>query len=411
MPFGSGEAFFIPEVKEILWRGHQVLIVPRSPKGGVTNRDADGLQTISARPSWGMLEIGAAAVAEFFFHPRLSCRALRWIFKSRNLSTLLKNLFVFPKALWVGRLARRWSADHIHAQWALTTSTMALVASVTSGIPWSCTAHRHDIVSDNLLALKYQHASFFRFIGRKGIELAESRGVACNGKKACIIHMGVRVPPVEQLQSPAEDASQLLCVANLKPVKGHRYLLEAVRILKQQGVDCRLDVAGDGLILAELQALAESLAISDRTRFLGAVPHDRVLERYRRGEIGIFVLPSIDLGGGHHEGIPVSLMEAMAHRIPVVSTNTGGIPELLHDGGGVLVPPNDPVAMAEAIRSVLQDGDLRKELASAGRRRIEEEFSIEDVMTRVLARIEDEFSRDRTHTVDSESSFHVTTTG
>ena len=83
-------------------------------------------------------------------------------------------------------------------------------------------------------------------------------------------------------------------------------------------------------------------------RFVGQVSHTQILEMYVANQVRAVVVPSIDLGNNLHEGIPVSLMEAMAHGVPVVSTTTGGIPELLADGAGILVPPENPQALADA---------------------------------------------------------------
>jgi len=111
----------------------------------------------------------------------------------------------------------------------------------------------------------------------------------------------------------------------------------------------------------------------------GAIPHSELLNRYRNGEVDIMVLPSIDLGKGHHEGIPVSLMEAMAHCIPVISTATGGIPELLSGYAGVLVTPGDSNSLAKELQRLIENKKHRTALGDSGRRRIEQSFSSESV--------------------------------
>jgi colanic acid/amylovoran biosynthesis glycosyltransferase len=393
MPFGSSETFLISEVRELLRQGHDVLIVQRSPEGcEVTNRDADGLDRISVRLPLLSCRIVAAAMLESVTHPIASFRALSLLFKRRgkadNLLNMLKNFVVFPKGLWLGRLARRWGADHIHAHWILTTGTMGMLAGEATGIPWSCTAHRGDIVGANLLPEKVAHAAFVRFISESGVELARSRGVDFENNEPHVLHMGVVLPPRRQVGPPAQNVGRLLCPANLLPVKGHRYLFEAMRLLKQRGVECRLDVAGDGPLLGELKTAARSLDIDDCTKFVGIVPHNRLLELYSDGKVGVVVLPSVDLGHGLHEGIPVSLIEAMACGVPVISTTTGGIPELLHGGAGLLVPPNDSAALADAIERLLGDSDLRQRLSDAGRRRVDDDFDVENVVSRLVQLIE-----------------------
>ena len=122
-------------------------------------------------------------------------------------------------------------------------------------------------------------------------------------------------------------------------------------------------------------------------QFLGYRLHEEILGRYQEGAVDVVVLPSVDLGNHLHEGIPVSLMEAMAEGIPVVSTTTGGIGELLRDGAGLMVPPGDPAALAEALERLIRSPELRRQLGDAGRRRVSEEFSIERVVAQLATQI------------------------
>ena len=387
LPFGPGETFFIPEIAELLRRGCELLLVPRSPHGAVLSREAAGFQHISLRKPIVSPGILAAAACEVLRHPLCCLRAGGLLLHSRNLVTLLKNLLVYPKALWLGRLARSLRVDHIHAQWASTTAAMALVASAVSGVPWSCTAHRGDIAANNLLQVKLAKASFVRFISQSGLRMAEQLGVISRRYEAPVIHVGVSLPAAIPAAAGGAGPTRLFCPANLIPVKGHKYLLQALAILHDRGVDCRLELAGEGESNGELLALAHRLPCADRVAFLGQLPHEAIIERYRTKRVDIVVLSSVDLGNNVHEGIPVALMEAMAYGIPVVSTSTGGIPELLEGGAGVIVPPRDPVALAGAIERLILDPALRRRYSERGRRRVEEEFSVESCMARLLDRI------------------------
>jgi colanic acid/amylovoran biosynthesis glycosyltransferase len=107
------------------------------------------------------------------------------------------------------------------------------------------------------------------------------------------------------------------------------------------------------------------------------------LEYYEKRLIDLVVLPSIDLGNGSHEGIPVCLMEAMAHGIPVIATKTGGIPELINETTGILVPPKDWAALAEAIAQIMADSRLRRRLAQSGQQYVQEEFNVEHIISRL----------------------------
>ena len=100
-----------------------------------------------------------AAGAEVLRHPVSVGRSFALLFRSRNPAILAKNILVFPKGLWLAKVARKWRADHIHAHWGLTTATMAMIASEATGIPWSLTLHRGDIAAANLLSLKTDKAA------------------------------------------------------------------------------------------------------------------------------------------------------------------------------------------------------------------------------------------------------------
>ncbi len=382
MPFGSGEPFFIPEVQEMLRQGCEMLIVPRSPCGACINRDAAGLEERSVRRPIIDLEIAATALCVALRRPIRTLRAFGRLFGSRNLATLLKNFAVFPKALWIARLARRWGADHIHAQWALTTATMGMVASEICGIPWSCTVHRGDILDNNLLAEKLRRTSFMRFIAKDGVAIAESIcGRPLQGN-AFVLHSCVDMPKEIAYRDAMSSPPVLLCAAFLNERKGHKYLIEAVRLLREEGTEVRLLIAGEGELRSALDVLVAEHHLQSQITFLGQVQHAELLEMFRKRQADIIVLPTL------HEGIPASLIEPMGYGIPVVSTTVGGVPELLEDDAGVMVPPADAAALAGAIRRLIGDPVLRHRLVKNGRRRVQEGWAVQPVVAELLKRLE-----------------------
>ncbi len=386
LPYGSGEAFIIPEIEELITQGHEVWVVPMYPRGDIVHKEI--LQFIDRAVTQPLFskQVLLGAMRQFFRSPVRAIKALALVF-TWNPRLLLKNIAVYPKGLCLAELAQRLGADHIHAHWAATTASMAMVAAEVSGIPWSFTAHRWDIVENNLLTRKCRHASFVRFISQIGLELAQRRGMACRDK-ARLLHMGIRLPKhvTHEAASIKESNGEfltVLCAANLIPVKGHTFLIQAISHLIKEGKKVRLLLAGDGELRPALERQVAHFGLVDWIIFLSHVPHEKLLDLYEHGKIDLFVLSSVDLGGGLHEGIPVSLMEAMAFGIPVIATETGGIPELLEGGAGLLVPQKDPKALAEAIASLASDPNLRRALGEKGRERVEKEFSVEVVAHRL----------------------------
>jgi colanic acid/amylovoran biosynthesis glycosyltransferase len=382
LPYGPGEAFIIPEIQELQRLGHQVLVVPMYPRGAVFHAEARSLLEVTRTQPLVSGEVIWTALRVFARQPIKSLTALTILRGSRSLRVLAKNVAVYPKSLWLAFLARAWRADHIHAHWAATTATMALVASEMSGVPWSFTAHRWDIAENNLLAVKARRATFARAIDRRGgQELAALASL--DDWQPQVIHVGVALPATTARTRAflVGDCLRIIMAANFVGIKGHVHLVEAIRLLRQGGAPVRVDLVGDGPLREAIELKVQDHGLRDEIRFLGVVAHERLLAQLEAGAWDVMVLPSIEDSAGGREGIPVSLMEAMACGIPAVSTLTGGIPELLQDGAGLLVPPGDAPALANALRRLAQEDMLRVRLGEAGRERIEMSFRLETVVS------------------------------
>ncbi|MGD9685436.1 MAG: glycosyltransferase family 4 protein [Desulfobacter sp.] len=378
-PTGTSEAFLEDEIEELKKRGHHIIVIPMIGTKRI-RPEYDNPDASSAFFGLFHLKILFESILQVAVSPCRCLYALLSVTRTRRASIFLKNLLVYPKGLWLARLANSLKADHIHVHWASAPSSMALVACIVSGIPWSLTAHRWDIVENNLLARKFQEASFIRFISINGLELAQKIIPDFKRLKAVVLHMGVHLPHHYKTTDIMSPPFVILCPANLVPVKGHKYLFEAVAELCAKGFNIRLLLAGDGELRDQLERYAKSLGIGEKCSFLGHVNHSQLLDFYSRGEVSIVVLPSVDLGKGLHEGIPVSLIEAMSYGVPVVSTKTGGIPELLNDVSE-LVPAADSHALADAIAALLTDKakyNLKRHLC---RRRIEADYDISSIVS------------------------------
>lgn len=397
LPFGADEPFIVPEIVELGHQGCAVTIVPVRPRGRVVHGDARDLLSQSVPVALLSARVLGSALAEVATRPAAVGRALLALRASRSLRVFLKNLAVFPKGLWLGRFARALGAEHLHAHWASTPATVAMVAAEVSGIAWSCTAHRWDIAEENLLRSKAERGCFLRAISEHGGE--EIRALVGRPDwSPWILHLGVRLPPRPNTSGDRESPFRLLTAARFVEKKGHVYLLEAVGLLRERGVAARLELVGNGPLRDSLERRVGELALESEVLFRGALSHDELLGAMSAGSWDAAVLPSIVTGSGELEGIPVSLIEAMARGLPVIGTATGGIPELLQDGAGLLVPPRDPQAIADAVERIAHDDALRSALAAAGRKRVEEAFSVARVAAALLARFRectDAAARDR----------------
>ena len=150
-------------------------------------------------------------------------------------------------------------------------------------------------------------------------------------------------------------------VARLVPIKAHEVLLEAAPIIRAAVPESTFLIIGDGERRAELESLARQLGVADATQFLGW--RDDMREVY--ADLDVVTLCS------NNEGSPVALIEALAAARPVVSTRVGGVPNVVADGeSGLLVPPRDPAAFAEAVIALLRDPGRAARLGQAGRKAV-----------------------------------------
>lgn len=372
-PWGRNDTFFAPEVRELVRQGVEVLVVPMRPRGPLTTADAAPL---AIRKPLLDREIAAEALRHALRAPRETASLLALLLRSPAPGVLLRNLAALPKAIWLAAEARRWQADHIHAHWAGPPSTAAMIASRVSGLPWSFTAHASEIDAGNLLRDKCRSASFVRFIAEAMMERARRVAPGVDESRWTLLRLGIELPEAPQTV-PDNDPPVLLTAASFTGGKGHDVLLEAVRRLLDDGRRLEVRLAGSGPAEEDARRQACRLGLEDVVRFAGYVPNSRVLEWLANREIDVVVLPS------DSEGLPVSLIEALAYGVPAVATRVGGVAELLGDGCGELVPPRDAAALAAALSRLLSSPRLRGEQARAGRARVERDFAVDRVVTRL----------------------------
>jgi len=182
---------------------------------------------------------------------------------------------------------------------------------------------------------------------------------------------------------------RLVTVGRLTEKKGHRYTIEAFADLVARNPDLpiHLDIVGSGPQLGELKALITALGLSDRVQLLGGISHDEV--RALLDEAHIFLLHSVTAADGDMEGIPVSIMEAMAMGLPVASTRHSGIAELVADGrSGLLVDERDVAGFADALDRLIGDSAMVERMGREGRAIIERDYNADRQAERLLARLQ-----------------------
>jgi glycosyltransferase involved in cell wall biosynthesis len=375
-PFGPGEAFLGPEVAAHVAGGASVCVFPMWPKGGRVHAYAIDL---AAQVEWrGSARAAGSALRGLCAAPTAFVRGAVVAGTSGRAGVRGRNVAVLPRAASLIDLLRRLRPEHLHVHWGGASSTMAMIASEATATPWSMTLHRWDIRADNLLARKIASACFTRVISEAG---AAQVSAVVPGARTDVIHMGIDVPVAPR---PPAASPRIACIASLVPVKDHAELLRAFRDVAADE-KAGLDLVGDGPLRAELTELVAQLGLADRVRFLGTLGHEEVIRRLGAGEWSTVVLAS-SASDDAQEGIPVSLMEAMAAGIPVIATNSGGTGELVGGGAGVLVPVGDRTALTEALRMLIADDALRAEIAERGRQRVLASFDVTTIAAELRRR-------------------------
>jgi len=383
------ETFILREVIEMERQGQPVRLVPlmrESP--AVIHREAVPWTRSALFTPFLSSAILAANARALRRAPTLYLRILAEIVRGSlgSLNLLLRALALFPKSVYLAERLQREGVGHVHAHFATHPALAAYVVWRLTGIPYSVSAHAHDIfVRRALLRQKLGGAALVRTISRFNRDLLASLYPELAGRLE-VIHAGVDPRAYEGAGPPPADSPRLLCVAALKPYKGLPVLVEACRILRNRGQAFRCDIVGEGPGRRSLEATVLRARLQDHVRFRGPQPQDEIGRLL--SEANVFVLPSVVAGDGQMEGIPVALMEAMAAGRPVVASRLSGIPELVEDGcNGVLVPPGDAEALADAIAGVLADPSRARAIGERARETIRRDFRIDRVVRTLLDHI------------------------
>ncbi len=193
-------------------------------------------------------------------------------------------------------------------------------------------------------------------------------------KIKCIYH-GLDTTAYPAVAEISSEKLRLVAVGQLKEKKGFQYLLQACRQLKDQGYDFECTIIGEGPLHAVLDEQIQALDLKGMVSLCGALPHQEVIRKYQQA--AIFVLPAVLGADGDRDGIPNVILEALAMELPVVSTAHSGIPEVIQDGvNGLLVPPTDVSALAQAIARLIEAPSLRSRFGSKGRQVVVEKFDL-----------------------------------
>ena len=306
-------------------------------------------------------------------------------------------------ALYFADRFKQQGVDHVHVHFANRAAHTAMFLKEISGIPFSVTAHGQDFMkdlgNDDLLREICAAAEFVAAETDYSCDLLRQR---CPDSRIHRVYNGMDLTrfPAANYEASINQVPHIISIGRLVAFKGFEYLIDACAELARRGVEFTCEIVGDGPLRGELEASIRKLNLSDRVHLPGSLSQAAVLEKLRSADI--FALASVTDAQGASDVFPTVIIEAMASARPVVSTRLAGIPESVVDGEtGLLVPPEDTMALAEALRRLIEDGKLRLHYGCAGRARIEQHFRIEQTVRPLVQLLEDSVRRHRN--IDLES--------
>lgn len=294
---------------------------------------------------------------------------------------MLLMVALFPKVVHFAHQMKVEGIDHIHAHFAWIEGIAAGVVKDLNGTSFTVHPHAFGLFTRPRgdVRRELENASAVVTISEYHRTYISDLAPDIPEEDIHVVHCGIEPdliqPPTAR---PGSEPLRIVSVGRAVQKKGHKYLIEACAILRERRSDfvCEL-VVGRGGRYTELEQQVQRLGVADTVRLLEARDETGIFELLRSADI--FALACVVADSGDRDGVPVSLMEAMASRLPVVSTPVAGIPELVADGiNGILVPERDAPALAAALEQLLDDAELRARLGSAGRATVSKEFDVRE---------------------------------
>ncbi|MDJ0705007.1 MAG: glycosyltransferase [Leptolyngbyaceae cyanobacterium MO_188.B28] len=310
--------------------------------------------------------------------------------EDRQLNELLQ-------AGYLAMAMQKLGVTHLHVHFANVPTATAELAKQFCQIPYSITAHAKDIYLSEPEALNRRMASAEFVLTCTDYNRNYLESIATHNTPIHLAYHGLDLtrfrleedwihqetmssasPFSSPLSSPlpTSDTPLILSVGRFCEKKGFPYLFEACHSLKQKGLRFHCGIVGYGPLQEQFERQIEDLGIADVVTIIGQLTQDQLIEYYRQTDI--FVLPCQVTEDGDRDGIPNVLLEAMAMRAPVISTDISGISELITSNqNGILVPEKDPHALSIELERLLQQPQLRALLGQAGQWKVHQDFALE----------------------------------
>ena len=302
--------------------------------------------------------------------------------KTKNIQ---KDIRLFLKAIYLAGHFKDMNITRVHSPWSNRIAFVSLIASHLLHVPYTVQARASDIhrrLDRHALEEKFSHAQVVFTNTRFNQDHLKQYLPEKKWSNIQVIYNGLDlkqfVPGITK-KNPSGVLS-LLSIGRLIEPKGLIYLIEACRLLMEKRYQFRCEIVGGSEVsemanFVRLKKLRREFGLEAYITLSGPQPFNQVLTRYQSADI--FILPCVRSQDGSQDITPNALIEAMAMKLPVISTQSTGIPEIVDDGvNGILVPPKNAQALAEALMKLMKDAHLRQRLGEQARKKVERRFDI-----------------------------------
>lgn len=329
----------------------------------------------------------------------LAAAAARWMLRRplTMASNLLWAVRTRSQTLLTGSLRAGWLASHfedagvevVHAHFATESACTSVPAARLLGVPSTFTIHAHEIYLRGraIPALAAMADRVITVCEYNVTELA-TRWPRFNDDPPMLVYCGVDLEAFACKERAASPELRVVSVGRLVDIKGFDLLIDAVAILRDRGIRLRVEIVGEGPLRGDLQRKIDGSGVGEIVELVGAVPPDAVAARLRAADV--FVLPCRVDASGNRDSMPVVIKEAMASCVPVVATSVAGVPEMVDDDVGRLVPPEDAAAIADALEEFQRlEPSARQAMGARARGRVDHRFNLETETQKLVSLFEE----------------------
>jgi len=366
--------FIRREIRELECRGHAVhrFAIRPGDDALVDPQDIEEQGRTHYILGHGALRLAGSALRAFARRPARALGALRRAISlaSGSEAGLLKHLAYWAEALVLATELERRGVEHVHVHHGTNPATVMMLVKMMGGPSFSVTMHgppEFDAPRALRLKDKVAAARFIVVVSDFGRAQLQRWASPEDWKKIHVVRCSIGPAFVDRAEPriSTSDVPMFVSVGRLCAQKAQHTLVEAMALLRERGTKANLVIVGDGPLRPMIEGLVRDRNLGDRVEMAGALSEAQVRER--------MCLATALVMSSSAEGLPLVLVESLAMGVPVIATRIAGIPELVDESCGRLVPPARPDLLAEAMveLAVMEEGK-RRSLGDEGRRRVRE---------------------------------------